>query len=62
MAEPGEHKTVQARVLQYAHEVGWTFVPRGETEARRGFDPDRTMPEGGHAAPVDDGAESSPRP
>lgn len=25
-------------ILQYAQEVGWTFVPRAEAEARRGFD------------------------
>src|SRR5450830_954211 len=37
MPTPGEHKTVQARILQYAQEIGWTFVPRAEAEARRGF-------------------------
>jgi LDH2 family malate/lactate/ureidoglycolate dehydrogenase len=35
MATPGEHKTVQARILAYAREVGWVFVPRGEAERRR---------------------------
>jgi len=40
MARPGEHKTVQARILRYAQELGWTYVPRAEAEARRGFDPD----------------------
>lgn len=40
MAKPGEHKTVQARILQYAQDIGWTYVPRAEAEARRGFDPD----------------------
>jgi type I restriction enzyme, R subunit len=35
---PGEHKTVQARILAYAQEIGWTYVPRGESERRRGFD------------------------
>jgi type I restriction enzyme R subunit len=40
MPKPGEHKTVQARILKYAQEIGWTFVSRGEAEARRGFDPD----------------------
>ena len=45
MASPGEHKTVQARILAYAQEIGWTFVPRGEAEARRGFDPDGATPE-----------------
>lgn len=38
--KPGEHKTVQARILKYAQEIGWTFVTRDEAEARRGFDPD----------------------
>lgn len=37
MPTPGEHKTVQARILQYAQEIGWTIVPRAEAEARRGF-------------------------
>ena len=40
MPTPGEHKTVQARVLAYAEAVGWTIVPREEAEHRRGFDPD----------------------
>ena len=38
--KPGEHKTVQSRILKYAQEIGWTFVPREEAEQRRGFDPD----------------------
>ncbi len=38
MVTPGEHKTVQARILAYAQEIGWTFVPRAEAESRRGFD------------------------
>ena len=38
--KPGEHKTVQAPILKYAQEIGWTFVPREEAEARRGFDPE----------------------
>ena len=38
MPKPGEHKTVQSRILTYAQEIGWTFVPRSEAEARRGFD------------------------
>lgn len=36
--KPGEHKTVQARILKYAEEIGWTIVPREEAEARRGFE------------------------
>jgi type I restriction enzyme, R subunit len=39
MTKPGEHKTVQARILAYAQAIGWSFVPREEAEARRGFDP-----------------------
>jgi hypothetical protein len=35
MPAPGEHKTVQARILAYAQEIGWTYVPRGEAEERR---------------------------
>ena len=38
--KPGEHKTVQARILAYAENVGWTLVSREEAEQRRGFDPD----------------------
>ena len=45
MPTPGEHQTVQARILAYAQEIGWTFVPRAEAEARRGFDPDGATPE-----------------
>ncbi len=40
MTTPGEHKTVQARILGYAEAIGWTFVSREEAEQRRGFDPD----------------------
>jgi len=36
MPSPGEHKTVQARILKYAQEIGWKFVPRAEAERRRG--------------------------
>ena len=40
MPKPGEHKTVQARILAYAEAIGWKFVSREEAEQRRGFDPD----------------------
>jgi type I restriction enzyme R subunit len=40
MPTPGEHKTVQARILEYAEAIGWTFVSREEAEQRRGFDPE----------------------
>jgi len=36
MSKPTEHKTVQARILAYAQEIGWTFVSREEAEERRG--------------------------
>ena len=39
MPTPGEHKTVQARILAYAEAIGWTIVSREEAERRRGFDP-----------------------
>ena len=39
MPTPGEHKTVQVRILEYAGAIGWTFVPREKAEQRRGFDP-----------------------
>ena len=45
MPVPTEHKTVQARILAYAQEIGWTYVPRAEAEGRRGFDPDGATPE-----------------
>ena len=45
MTAPGEHKTVQARILAYAQEIGWRYVPRTDAEARRGFDPDAATPE-----------------
>jgi type I restriction enzyme R subunit len=40
MPTPGEHKTVQARILEYAEAIGWMVVSREEAEQRRGFDPD----------------------
>ena len=39
MPTPTEHKTVQARILEYAEDIGWTIVSREEAERRRGFDP-----------------------
>ena len=45
MPEPTEHKTVQARILAYAEEIDWTYVPREEAERRRGFDPNGATPE-----------------
>jgi type I restriction enzyme R subunit len=45
MPAPGEYKTVQSRILAYAQDIGWTFVPRDEAERRRGFDPSGATPE-----------------
>ena len=45
MPKPGEHKTVQSRILKYAREIGWTFVASSEAEQRRGFDPQGSTPE-----------------
>jgi type I restriction enzyme R subunit len=45
MPTPGEHKTVQARILEYAEAIGWTIVSREEAEQRRGVE--RTKDEGG---------------
>jgi type I restriction enzyme R subunit len=40
MSAPSDHKTVQARILAYVEDIGWTYVSRDEAEQRRGFDPD----------------------
>ena len=53
MPTPGEYKTVQARILAYAQEIGWTYVPRSEAEKRRGFD--HSM-----ATPAEQAAAASP--
>src|SRR5262249_19988918 len=44
MPTPGEHKTVQARILEYARAIGWTYVPRTEAQGRRGFDVSKETP------------------
>lgn len=44
MPKPGEHKTVQARILTYARQIGWTYVARAEAEKRRGFDAGAATP------------------
>ena len=38
MPKPGENKTVQQRIIEYAQEIDWTFVKQGEAETWRGFD------------------------
>ncbi len=37
MSRPTEHKSVQSRILEYATEIGWTFVSRNEAEKYRGI-------------------------
>lgn len=44
MAKPTEHKSVQARILKYADEIGWTIVSQGSAESRRNFDASATSP------------------
>lgn len=44
MPKPGEHKTVQARILHYAQDIDWRLVPRDEAEERRGFNPEGKTP------------------
>ena len=39
MPTPGEHKTVQSRILAYTEAIGWTVVPRAHADQRRGFAP-----------------------
>jgi hypothetical protein len=36
MSKPSEHKTVPARILEYAQAIGWSMVSREEAEKRRG--------------------------
>ena len=43
-SKPTEHKSVQARILKYAEEIGWKYVPQSEAEERRGFDPSGASP------------------
>lgn len=38
MPTPSKYKTVQARILAYAQAIGWTYVPQGEAETRRGVE------------------------
>ncbi|MFT5027933.1 MAG: type I restriction enzyme R subunit [Candidatus Binatia bacterium] len=41
MPTPGEHKTVQARILACAEAIGWTLVSREVAEQRRAGFPTR---------------------
>jgi hypothetical protein len=51
--KPTEYKTVQARILAYAQEIGWTYVPPCEAEKRRGFNHSK-------ASPAEQAADASP--
>jgi len=42
MPKPTEHKSVQARILKYAEDIGWTIVSRSDAEKRRNFNSDST--------------------
>jgi len=44
MPIPTEHKSVQARILKYAEEIGWHFVPQSEAENCRNFDASAASP------------------
>jgi len=44
MSKPTEHKSVQARILKYADDIGWTVVSQSEAESRRGFDTSAATP------------------
>ena len=57
MPTPGEHKTVQARILEYAEAIGWTIVSREEAEERRGGIPAPLRKKDG-----DDGDRNVPAP
>ncbi len=37
MQTSGEHNAVQARILHYAQEFAWTYLPRAKAVGRRGF-------------------------
>ncbi len=60
MPAPGEHKTVQARILAYAQEIGWGYVSRADAEARRGFDPDGATPRRSAPCPNKNAQNESP--
>jgi type I restriction enzyme R subunit len=57
MPTPGEHKNVQARILEYAEAIGWTIVSRAEAEKRRGGIPAPLRKKDG-----DDGDRNVPAP
>lgn len=44
MSTPGEYKTVQRPIIEYAKAMNWNYVSRAEAEVRRGFNPDGVTP------------------
>jgi len=44
MITPTEHKSVQQRILDYAVEIGWSFVSQSESEKRRKFSTESISP------------------
>jgi hypothetical protein len=42
--QPGEHKTVQPRILGYVRVIGRILVPHEEVEPRRGGNTSRPRP------------------
>lgn len=41
---PTEKKSVQDRIIQYATEIGWSYISRSEAEKLRKFDFNQTLP------------------
>jgi type I restriction enzyme R subunit len=65
MPAPSEHKTVQARILKYAQEIGWRYVPRAEAERRRGlteggFPASAGLPKARSNPPINDSGQECP--
>ena len=44
MVKPNEHKSVQARILKYSNEIGWSIVSQGVAESRRSFETSAASP------------------
>ena len=44
MTTPGEYKTVQRPIIEYAKAMKWNYVSRAEAEARRGFNQEGVTP------------------
>jgi len=44
MDKPTEKKSVQDRIIQYATEIGWSYISRSDAEKLRKFDLSNTLP------------------